>query len=118
MTTPEERPPVELPAWFEQYRDLIAGTGGNGVEDLLERLHTPHLAFTNLPVFTMSTMVQAQVQLLHRLRERNLLVAGTPNPGYVGRQPAALTDEGPTEQMLTDWNIHNDHADDAPRDDV
>jgi len=24
-----------------------------------------------------------------------------------------IYDAGPTEQMLTDWNIHNDHADDT-----
>ncbi len=29
----------------------------------------------------------------------------------------SVRDEGPTEGMINDWNIHNDHADDAPGND-
>lgn len=126
MPTPEDTPaPPELPAWFEQYRDLIQDTGGNTVEDLLHRLATtPKLAFSNIIVFSMALSVKAQVDLLRRLHHQDLL-ANTPAEILGGSVPTErdrfghpieqldVRDEGPTPQQEMDWAIHNDHVDGA-----
>lgn len=63
-----------MPDWMRPYEEHIAGHGGNGVEDLMNRLRqVPNLAFTNTIVFTMACEVNAQVVLFHRLREAGLL---------------------------------------------
>lgn len=119
MPTPEKKPttpePVTLPDWFEQYRDLIAETGGNEIEDLLTDLRDQkRILRTNMPRGVLAFMAHAQVGLLHRLHERNLLAAPFNNsPGWIGPQRAEelARDEGPTPQQEMDWAIHNDHAD-------
>lgn len=71
MTTTER---WAMPEWMEPYRELIAGHGGNGVEDLMNRLRTQeNLAFSNAIVFTMACEVHAQVSLLTRLYDAGLL---------------------------------------------
>ena len=63
-----------MPEWMEPYREVIAGHGGNGVDDLMNRLQTqPNLSRTNIIVFTMACEVAAQVSLLHRLHVQGLL---------------------------------------------
>lgn len=70
-----------MPDWMAPYdKDgLIAGHGGNGVTDLMNRLRTQEtLAFSNsishsYAVFTMAREIAAQVGMLHRLRDAGLL---------------------------------------------
>lgn len=67
-------PDWQMPEWMEPYRSFIGDHGGNTVEALLSRLrHENHLAVTNLPVFTLACMVQAQVHLLMRLHRDGIL---------------------------------------------
>lgn len=64
----------QMPEWMEPYRTFIGEHGGNTVEDLVFRLgHEDRLILTNLPVFTLATMVQAQVHLLTRLHRDGCL---------------------------------------------
>jgi hypothetical protein len=64
----------EVPAWMERYRPLVGQTGGNSLEELLQRLDTEkNLIRTNLPVFVLAVAVQAQVHLLQRLHREGLL---------------------------------------------
>lgn len=74
----DKEPPWTMPEWMLPYESLIAGDGGNGVTDLMNRLRTQkNLAFTNIIVFTMACEVSAQVGLLHRLRNAGLLCEGS-----------------------------------------
>ena len=64
-----------MPDWMEPYRELINNTGGNEVEDLINRLATEtHLASTNIVVFTIAVAVQSQVRLLAILHQEGLLL--------------------------------------------
>lgn len=63
-----------MPEWMEKYRDLINNTGGNEVEDLINRLKTDkNISRTNIIIFTMATCVEAQVGLLATLKRKDLL---------------------------------------------
>lgn len=69
-----ERATWTMPEWMEPYRALITNTGGNEVEDLIDRLdNEDHLATVNLPVFTLAAAVQAQIGLLNNLHRAGLL---------------------------------------------
>lgn len=74
MSSPKE--PWVMPEWMVPFEEdgFIAGHGGNGTTDLMNRLRTQeNLAFSNSIVFTMACEVSAQVGLLHRLRNAGLL---------------------------------------------
>jgi hypothetical protein len=59
-----------MPDWMEPYRGQIGNTGGNAVEDLIDRLATDqYLSKTNFPVFVLAVAVESQVHLLERLRK-------------------------------------------------
>jgi hypothetical protein len=73
MSTEE---PWVMPEWMVPFEEqgLLFGHGGNGTTDLINRLRTiDNLAFTNAIVFTMAMQMEAQVGLLHRLRNAGLL---------------------------------------------
>jgi hypothetical protein len=71
----EKREDWVMPEWMEPYRDQIAGDGGNGVEDLMNRLrhNGENLAFSNIIVYVMACEVEAQVGILTRLHNAGLL---------------------------------------------
>jgi hypothetical protein len=74
MSHPKE--PWVMPEWMVPFEEnnLIAGHGGNGTTDLMNRLRTQdNLAFSNTIVFTMACEIAAQVGLLHRLKKAGLL---------------------------------------------
>lgn len=63
-----------MPKWLEPYRDLINNTGGNTIEDLIERLaNDKNIAQTNSIVFAMAITVESQIHLLSRLKNAGLL---------------------------------------------
>lgn len=60
----------------ERYRDFIADTGGNEVEDLLQRIQGPggaNLSQTNIIVWAMAFDVKGQISLLDRLESSGKL---------------------------------------------
>lgn len=64
-----------MPDWMEQYRQHFLNTGGNEVEDLINRLNNErNLAATNFPVFTLAVAVKSQVGLLRVLWANEMLV--------------------------------------------
>ncbi len=70
MTTPDA---WVMPAWMEPYRGRFANSGGNTIEDLINRLMTePDLA-NNMPVFVLAVAARDQVRLLTSLHEAGLL---------------------------------------------
>jgi hypothetical protein len=72
----------QMPEWMEPYRSFIGEHGGNTVETLVHRLrHEDRLSQTNLPVFAMACMVQAQVHLLTRLHADGCLPPAPNGPG-------------------------------------
>lgn len=62
-----------MPEWMEQYRPLFVNTGGNTVEELMNRLNEEGLAFSNSVVFTLACGIYGQIGLLQNLYEKNLL---------------------------------------------
>ena len=65
---------IELPKEVQPYRDLISDHGGNEPEELLWRLeHEKNLTHTNIVVFSLAIMVQAQVSLIHRMVLKGIL---------------------------------------------
>ena len=63
-----------MPEWMEKYRPLISNTGGNTVEDLIDRLNNAKGLFqTNHIVYVMASDVQGQVCMLYRLKQEGLL---------------------------------------------
>jgi hypothetical protein len=70
----EKAQPWVMPDWMRPYESSFQNTGGNTVEDLMNRLlQERNLAASNIIVFTMAASISAQVDLLHRLRWRRLL---------------------------------------------
>lgn len=70
----DQEEPWVMPEWMKPYEQFIVGCGGNSVTDLMNRLRTQkNLVATNAIVFTMACEVEAQVLLLHRLSNSNLL---------------------------------------------
>lgn len=66
--------PYVFPQELEPYRDLIANTGGNEIEDLMTRyLNEPNLMQTNVVVACLGMCVESQITLLLRLRESGKL---------------------------------------------
>lgn len=64
----------KLPEHLEKYRNHFTNTGGNSIEDLMNRLDTDkNLAKSNVVVFTLASMVLAQYQLLEQLHKQKLL---------------------------------------------
>jgi hypothetical protein len=62
----------ELPAWMEPYRDLIGGTGGNRIEDLMST-NKENMCDAFMHAAFMFA-VDAQIDLLHRLKAEGLLL--------------------------------------------
>lgn len=64
----------KMPKWMEPYRQIISNTGGNSIEELMERwLNDRHLAATNEIVFALCVAVSSQVTLLNHLHHDGLL---------------------------------------------
>lgn len=62
-----------MPKWAEPFRGMIANTGGNPIEELLNDKHTN---MQNNAIRTiLKISVEAQMALLARLHEKNLLCA-------------------------------------------
>lgn len=64
--TPKQR------ALINGYRDMFRNTGGNNIEELLERPDVD--AFSNVVLFTLHVDVLAQLHLLERLFDAGELV--------------------------------------------
>ncbi len=60
-----------MPEWMERYRYEIGNTGGNSVEDLMND-HGSNL-FNNSIKCLLISSVSSQVNLLERLREKNII---------------------------------------------
>lgn len=70
----------QMPEWMEKYREQILETGGNEVEDLIDRLRNEKgLSQTNIIVWAMAYAVETQTRLLIRLKKEGLL-ADTASP--------------------------------------
>lgn len=64
----------QMPEWMERYREYIGNTGGNSVEELLDRLaNESGLMKTNFPVAVLAIAVESQVDLLERMHRAGLL---------------------------------------------
>lgn len=64
----------KMPEELEPYRKYITNTGGNEVEDLMNRLENDkNLSQSNIIVFSMAMCVSDQVSLLERLHKSGLL---------------------------------------------
>ncbi len=59
-----------MPEWMEPYRECITNTGGNSVEECMNREVN---FFANHVVAVLFACVKAQVILLNRLHEEGLL---------------------------------------------
>ena len=71
-----------MPEWMEPYRSYIGDHGGNTIERLMFVLQfDKYLARTNMPLFAIACMAQAQVNLLHRLHRNGLLPELPDQPG-------------------------------------
>jgi len=62
-----------MPDWMEPYRESITNHGGNSIESCMNGNAGP---FVNLPLFTIQTMVKAQVALLTVLHSEGKLRPG------------------------------------------
>lgn len=63
-----------MPDWLREYNEVFNNTGGNEVEDLVNRyISESNLVFTNLPMYTLAAMAFSQVNLMYALRDRGLL---------------------------------------------
>lgn len=63
-----------MPEWMEPYRDHFYSTGGNTVEYLMDAPNLDkNLSRTNMILFTLCMMAEAQVAILSRLHSDNLL---------------------------------------------
>ena len=56
----------EMPDWMEKYRDIIVNTGGNSIEDCMNRNDVN--IFNNAPLALIQSSVQSQVTLLILLK--------------------------------------------------
>lgn len=65
-------PPWAMPSWMEPYRELIADTGGNSIEELYNDTTTN--ARNNLIRAALILAVKDQVGLLYRLHRKGWLV--------------------------------------------
>lgn len=75
MSDEKKKEPWVMPEWMEIYREFINGHGGNGVDDIMNRMQTEkRLAETNIYVFAMGCEIGAQVRLLHRLKNEGIIV--------------------------------------------
>lgn len=63
----------KMPAWMEPYRGLFNNTGGNTVENLMNRDPAEANVVINAPVALLCTAVEAQVSLLVDLRRKGKL---------------------------------------------
>jgi hypothetical protein len=59
-----------MPRWMEPFRQSIANTGGNSVEEMVNGDADPLI---NLPLSTLQACVKSQVGLLYALREKGAL---------------------------------------------
>jgi hypothetical protein len=58
----------------QEYGHLLNNTGGNNPLDLLRQMHTErYLPSTNVVVWSLAMAVNAQVNLIKRLKEEGLL---------------------------------------------
>lgn len=66
----------KMPEWMEPYRDSFYSTGGNSIEDLMDAPNrNPNLSKTNIIMFTLAMMAEAQVAILTRLHKDGKLTA-------------------------------------------
>lgn len=62
-----------MPDWMRPYEDLFINTGGNTVEDLMNRHPSDANVVINAPLALICVAVESQVALLEELRNRGLL---------------------------------------------
>lgn len=62
-----------IPDWMKKYEPLFCNTGGNTVEDLMNRDPREANVVINAPVALLCVAVQSQVTLLHQLRKEGKL---------------------------------------------
>lgn len=67
----------KLPKWMEPYRQHFVNTGGNSIEDLMNRNTSP---LVNLPLSTLEACAKSQVLFLDQLRNNGLLKTSTVVP--------------------------------------
>lgn len=63
-----------MPPWMEPYRDKIGDTGGNSIEDVMNRDPNEANVIINAPVALICVAVKSQVSLLNRLYREGLLM--------------------------------------------
>lgn len=63
----------QMPAWMEPYRALIASTGGNSVEELMNADSKEANIQVNAPLAMICVAVKVQVSLLEDLHAKGLL---------------------------------------------
>jgi hypothetical protein len=66
-------PTWKMPKWMERYRDSFVNTGGNTIEDLMNRDPKEANVVINAPVALLCVAVKSQVSLLHVLHKKGLL---------------------------------------------
>jgi len=71
-----------MPEWMEPYRSLFNNTGGNSIEDLMNRSADEANIVINAPLVLICVAVESQVTLLHALQKGNHLTqaAESENP--------------------------------------
>jgi hypothetical protein len=60
-----------MPQWMEPYRQHFHNTGGNTIEEVMNRKDIT--VFNNAPMALICTAVESQVALLHTLHKAGLL---------------------------------------------
>lgn len=63
----------KMPPWMEKYREFFGNTGGNTVEDLMNRDPREANIFINAPVALICVAVENQVGILMRLYDKGLI---------------------------------------------
>jgi len=61
----------KMPEWMEPYRGCIANTGGNSIERLMNG--PPATVQVNAPLALIQMSVEAQIEMLHRLKKEGWL---------------------------------------------
>lgn len=62
-----------MPEWMEPYRSLFCNTGGNTVEDLMNRDPKEANVIINAPVALLCVSVEVQVNMLNALHNKGML---------------------------------------------
>lgn len=94
-----EAEPWTMPAWMEPYRELIADTGGNSIEELYNDSTTT--ARSNLIRAALIIAVKDQVGLLYRLHRLGCLRPPVPrDPPRCDRAARKGTGTGICDRLL------------------